>query len=76
MITGIWTLMYDYQPACPNKGGYRVPTGHGKPGKPGKLQFYFPGLENSLNLRKMPELMEKIFVNKKNISMPIFIESV
>ena len=36
-------------------------------GKPGKLQSYFPGLENSWDLRKMPKLIKKIFFNKKNV---------
>ena len=55
VLSELWPIYTVRQPS-------RVPTRHGKPGK---LQFYFPGLENSWNLRKMPKLMEKIFVNKK-----------
>ena len=50
-LSGVKYIHYKQNREC------RVPTRHRKPGK---LQFYFSGLKNSWNLRKMPKLMENI----------------
>ena len=37
----------------------RVPTGTGKPGKPGKMGRHFPGREKSVNFEKTGKVGEK-----------------